>query len=47
MFKTPERFPEPSTPIRVGFFLRMRVTLMKGKGSKQFDVVIFHQKFNP
>lgn len=43
---------KPNTEIKVGFFIRLRVTFpLPGKAKtgalRHFEVVIFHQKYNP
>lgn len=49
--QTPEKFAKPTMPIRLGFFLRLRVKFPFQEGkrttTKAFDVVVFNQKHNP
>jgi hypothetical protein len=49
--QAPEKFAKPTMPIRLGFFLRLKVKFPVQEGkrttTKAFDVVIFNQKHNP
>jgi len=41
--KDPKSFPNPLTEIKVGYYLRARVTVLHPKkGARDFDVTVFH-----